>query len=176
MIGVLTGAVVLLTVLTLLNLALLLAVVRRLREHETRFAAPRGADLVELEPIAPVGHRVADFAAESVHGRPVERSTLEAPALVGFFSPSCDSCHERVPHFREAAREHPGSSLAVVVRDGRDPAELVADLDGAATVVVEEPDGPVSAAFGVRGFPAFALVGADGTVRASGYELPLHAS
>lgn len=169
---VLLGAVLLLTALTLLNLVLLLGVVRRLREHETRIAgiAEGGA---EPEIMAPVGHRVGDFTAETVDGRQVDRATLGMPALVGFFSPACDVCHERVPDFRKAAEEHLGSVLAVVIRDGKDPAELVADLDGAASVVLDEPDGPVAAAFGVRGFPAFALVGEGGVVQARGYELPL---
>lgn len=180
MTGVLVTAVVLLAVLTLLNIALLLAVVRRLREHETRLsslgtAVAAGGSLVP-EVMAPVGHRISEFTAESVDGRLVDRATLETPALVGFFSPSCDSCHERVPDFRKAAGDHVGSALAVVVRDDKDPAELIADLDGSATVVVEEPEGPLSAAFAVRGFPAFALVGAGGTIQARGYELPLHAS
>lgn len=174
--GALVGAVALLTVLTLLNIALLLAVVRRLREHETRFAA-LSASAEQPEIIAPVGSRIDDFATESVDGQFVDRAGLRTPALVGFFSPSCDSCHERIPDFREAASDHPGSVLAVVVRDGRDPAPLVDHLKEPGTiVVVEESEGPMSTAFSVRGFPAFALVEADGSVRARGYELPLHAA
>jgi hypothetical protein len=47
----------------------------------------------------------------------------------------------------------------------------VADLTGAAIVVLEPPDGPVARAFGVRGFPAFALVGDGGRIEATGTEL-----
>jgi hypothetical protein len=176
--GVLVGAVVVLTVLTLLNITLLLAVIRRLREHETRLAAVTTGATASAEPevVAAVGQHIPDFTAESADGRQLDRTSLVTPALVGFFSPSCDSCHERVPDFRKAADELDGTALAVVVRDGRDPAPLVADLRDAATVVLEEPDGPVATAFAVRAFPVFALVGADGTVRASGFELPLHES
>jgi hypothetical protein len=176
--GVLVAAVLVLTVVTLLNITLLLAVIRRLREHEGRLATMAQGAAAPAEPqiMAPIGHRIAEFTAESVDGRELDRTALVTPALVGFFSPSCSSCHERVPDFRKAADDHDGSSLAVVVRDGADPAPLLADLDGAATVVLEEPDGPVATAFGVRAFPAFALVGADGTLRARGYELPLHES
>jgi len=177
--GVLVGAVILLAALTLLNIAMLTAVVRRLREHETRIAAlAEGAAVAAPPPeiIAPAGHRVEDFTAETVDGRQLDRTSLQSPALVGFFSPSCDSCHERIPDFRKATGDHDGSALAVVVRDGRDPAELVADLDGSATIVLEEPEGPLATAFGVRGFPAFALLDRDGTIRASGYELPLSTS
>jgi hypothetical protein len=175
-IGVLVGAVVVLTVLTLLNITLVLAVVRRLRDHETRLAAVTTGAAAPAEPqlTVPVGQPIGDFTTESHDGRPLDRDALLTPALVGFFSPSCDSCHERVPDFRKAADAHEGTVLAVVVGDGPDPTPLVADLRDAATVVVEEPDGPVARAFAVRAFPVFALVGADGTVRANGFELPLH--
>ena len=161
MTGVLTAAVVLLAVLTLLTLALLLAVVRRLREHETRLAelaAGVGAGGMP-DVIAPAGHPVTGLDAE-------------LPALVGFFSPGCDACHERLPDFRKAAAGHAGGTLAVVVADGKDPAPLVAELGGNGSVVLEDPGGPLATAFAVRGFPAFAVVGTDGRISASGYELP----
>lgn len=157
-------------VVTLLNLVLLLGVVRRLREHETRLASMTGGGPPVL--ITPAGGRVAPFSARSVDGRSVDEHSTDA-ALVGFFSPECGSCHERLPDFRAAAGEHAGPVLAVVVEDGGDTSPLVDALRTCATVVLEAPTGPVAEAFAVRGFPAFALV-ADGTVAASGYELPLH--
>lgn len=166
MTGVVLGVVV---VLTLLNLVLLLGVVRRLREHETRLAAVPGEDPPRL--IAAAGTVVGAYATRSVDGRAVDS---ESPwELIGFFSPQCDACHERLPEFRRTAAGHPGRGLAVVVSDGGDTASLVAELGSAATVVLEQHDGPLSRAFDVRGFPAFALVDGDGTIRASGYELPL---
>lgn len=155
---------------TLINLVLLLGVVRRLREHETRLASMTGGGPPVL--IAPAGGRVGPFTARSVDGRPVDEHSTNA-ALIGFFSPECGSCHERLPDFRAAAGAHTGPVLAVVVEDGGDAAPLVDALRTCATVVLEAPTGPVAEAFAVRGFPAFALV-TDGTVRASGYELPLH--
>lgn len=168
-------ALAVVVVLTLLNLVLLLGVVRRLREHETRIASigQGGVDPGPPELIAPAGTRVGAFATRSVDGRAVDNATLPAPALVGFFSPGCDTCHERLPDFQRAAQAHPSRPLAVVIQDGRDPAELVGELDASSTVVLDEPGGPMMEAFGVRGFPVFALVDADGTIRASGYELPL---
>lgn len=159
MTGVLVTAVVLLALLTLLTLALLLAIVRRLREHETRLAelAAGGAGMPAL--IAPPGTAVTGL-------------DVPLPALVGFFSPTCSACHERLPAFRDAAAAHPGGTVAVVVADSGDPAELVAALDGTGTVRVETADGPLASAFEVRGFPAFAVVDPDGRIRSSGFELP----
>lgn len=162
--------------LTVVNLVLLLGVVRRLREHDDQLAklavggaAPGGIP----ELIAPVGSRVGSFAVRSVDGLPVGNGSLPAGSLVGFFSPGCDTCHERVPDFVRAGAELSERALAVVVEDGRDPASLVADLGAVATVVLEKPGGALMEAFAVQGFPVFAIVGADGAIRASGYELPL---
>jgi hypothetical protein len=173
---VLLAAVLLLTALSLLNLVLLLGVVRRLREHESRLAAAELAGMAGEGPaelIAPVGSRVAEFSARTVDGRSLDKEALATPALVGFFSPGCDSCHERLPDFRRAAADNAGRALAVVVRDGADVDPLVGELERVASVVVEDPDGPLTSAFGVRGFPVFALVGTGGTIEARGYQLPL---
>jgi hypothetical protein len=99
-------------------------------------------------------------------------------------SPGCDACHERLDDFRAAILAHTiahpiahsGPALAVLVHDGGDMDELVAALRGTATVVVEDIGGPVSVAFGVAGFPVFALLDADGVIRASGFQLPLPAA
>jgi hypothetical protein len=169
-----TALLVVVVVLTLVNLVVLLGVVRRLREHEARLAALDPARPPEL--IAAEGTPVGPFTARAVDGRPVDAGSLATPALVGFFSPGCDACHEQVPGFTRAAGAHSGTALAVVLRDGGDHDALVADLRGTATVVVEEPGGGLARAFGVQGYPAFALVGDDRTIRARGYELPLRSA
>jgi hypothetical protein len=95
---------------------------------------------------------------------------LEPPTLVGFFSPGCGPCRERLPEFVTRARRAPsGRTLAVVVGDSADA--MVASLTDVASVVVEPRGGALATAFGVRGFPAFALVGDDGRIEASGTDL-----
>ncbi|MGL5857960.1 MAG: TlpA family protein disulfide reductase [Angustibacter sp.] len=157
-------------VVTLLNLLLLLGVVRRLKEHEGRLASM--PDETSPAPIVPPGGSIAPFTAQSVTGVPVDDGSM-ADALVGFFSPGCGSCRERLPGFQLAAADHRGLVLAVVVEDGGDTTALVDGLGEAATIVLEPSGGPVAEAFAVRGFPAFALVGNDRTIQASGFELPL---
>ena len=170
MTGFLVGAVVVLTALWLLHLLVLLGVVRRLREHESRLAnqAPGGSAVMTV----PLGQRIPDFETRAVDEQPVSSAGLDGPTLVGFFSPGCDACHERLGDFRVSAAAHPGTTLAVVVRDGGDAQALISELDGAGTVVVEDMGGPLTAAFGVRGFPAFASLDADRVLVAQGYEPP----
>ena len=169
---VLLVAVIALTVLTLVNLLLVLGLVRRIREYEARGLPESGPP---SEVMKPVGARIGAFSTRSVDGADVSNATLAGPSFAGFMSPGCDACHERLDDFRKAAAAHDGPVLAVVVRDGGDTGELAAALREVATVVVEDIGGPVSAAFGVSGFPVFALLDAGGKVRASGYELPLAA-
>jgi hypothetical protein len=161
-------AVLLLTALTLFNLVVVLGVVRRLRAHEARLG-----NLAEPPPVATVaaGERVGDFTAATVGERVVDRASLRGRTLVGFFSPDCPACHERLGDFRAAAARHPGDVLAVVVRDGGDVDPVLAALDGTDTIV-EDGDGPMAKAFGVRGFPAFVLLRDDGVVESTGYLVP----
>lgn len=170
MTGFLVGAVVVLTALWLLHLLVLLGVVRRLREHDSRLAdqASGGSGVMT----APLGQRIPEFSTHAVDDQPVTSARLDGPTLVGFFSPSCDACHERLGDFRVSAAAHPGTTLAVVVRDGGDAQALVSALDRTATVIVEDMGGALTAAFGVRGFPAFASLDADRVLVAQGYEPP----
>ena len=73
------------------------------------------------------------------------------------------------------AREHPGGRdrvlAAVLGPDEEAATSYVADLIGVARVVRGTEGDPLPTAFGVRGFPAFALVGTDGVVKASGTDL-----
>jgi peroxiredoxin len=169
MVQFLTGAVVLLTGISLVHLLLTVGLVRRIREHEVRLAA-LAADLPDAMTMR-VGERVPDFETRATDGEPVRRAGLTEPALFGFFSPQCDACTERVPEFRRAAAAHGGPVVAVVVADGGD-VETLATALAFTRVVVEEPGGPVTGAFGVRGFPAFAYVDADGVLRSRGFDLP----
>lgn len=168
MTGVLLAAVVLVGALTIVNLLLTFGVVRRLREHEARLAV---VSLAPPEVITiPAGQRVAAVTTSARDGGTVATDTPE-PTLYGFFSPSCESCHDRLDDFRRTAADHPGRTVAVVVPDGGDLDGFLTELAGF-TVVVEELGGPLTGAFGVQGFPAFAQVDADRRVVTRGFEPP----
>jgi len=168
----LVAAVILAGAIGLVNLMFTYGVVRRLREHTEildRLAGPSGKIIIEP------GQRVADVAAVTVDGDSIAIYGSDGPTLVGFFAPACQPCKAKLPGFVELARQHPGGRrrvLAVMVGGSDDEAEpFMADLGDAASVVRDGKDGPVPVAFGVQGFPAFALIGADGEVKASGSDL-----
>lgn len=157
-------AVVLLAVLCGLNLAMTLAVVRRLRRQAERATE----DAVRLPPGVPV----PEFSAVTVAGRVVARSDLTgARAMVAFLAANCPPCHEQVPAFVAYARSVPGGAaqvLAVVV-GGTDAetAELARDLEGTAEVVLEPVAGPLQKAFSVTGFPTFYVLDETGRIQVS---------
>lgn len=155
MTALVTSAAVLMIVALAVVAVLLVAVLRRLREHEARIARLTTTD---ASVIAGPGHAVGDLP-------------VALPALIGFFSPSCGGCEERLPEFRAAATDHRGGVLAVVVDDGGDTRPLASRLAEVAEVAVEAPNGPLASGLAVTGFPAFALVADDGRVRWGGFEL-----
>lgn len=164
----LTAAVVIVGVLCVLNLLLTYGVVRRLREH---------GDLLVRGPatardlMAGAGSVVGEFTATTVDGDEVVADDLAAGTLVGFFSLGCSGCLRELPRFVDAAAAHPGGRdrvLAVVIAADEDAAEQVGVLSPRARVVVARPDAEIEKAFGVKGYPAFALLDAGRVVKASG--------
>ncbi|MER5625693.1 TlpA disulfide reductase family protein [Streptosporangium sp. NPDC002544] len=169
----LAAVAVLVGLLVVTNLIFTVGVVRRLREHTAELAALRDGGSGGVDVAMPAGSSVDGFDATSVADLPVSLATLGERPLVGFFSPSCQPCKERLPSFVEYAATRPGGRdavLAVTVGTREETAALVELLRPVATVVVEADRGPVQQAFGVTGFPAFVLV-EEGVVAASGYEL-----
>ncbi|WP_426505662.1 TlpA family protein disulfide reductase [Dactylosporangium sp. McL0621] len=168
----LTAAVVLIGAVSVLNLVLMLGVVKRLRGAEAE--APGLVGEPGPRPVLPPGERPEPFSVTSREG------VLFEPAggtgrLVGFFTPHCNLCHDRMPKFLKYAR---GAGLdrdqvfAVLVGSPEETAALAAELAPVAGVV-DEPDGggSVYEAFGVRGLPAMYLLDADGVILSSGTDL-----
>jgi hypothetical protein len=170
----LAAAVALFGLLAAVNLLLTIGVVRRLREQTTELAelrarAPMGGDETSL----PVGATVAPFEVATVDAHTVSLASLGERPLVGFFSPSCKPCNERLPGFVQHAGSRPGGRdnvLAVVAGTLEGSVEYVEQLRAVATVVVEPDQGPVQKAFGVTGFPSFLLL-REGEVDVTDYNL-----
>ncbi|WP_068756454.1 TlpA family protein disulfide reductase [Thermobifida cellulosilytica] len=170
--ALLTVAVILVGALCVLNLTLTVGVIRRLREHTELIQ-----NAVRIGPpeqiMLPAGETVGPFSAVTEEGVEVSRDTLADETLVGVFSPTCSACAEQLPLFVDRARSFPGGRdnvLAVVVGSREEAAEQLARLAPVARVAVEDHGGPVAQALGVKGFPAFARLAADGKVLASGYQ------
>ncbi|WP_433477015.1 hypothetical protein ACQPZP_08140 [Spirillospora sp. CA-142024] len=155
----LAAAVVLIGLLSVLNLVLTLALVRRLREQGATQPRDTGPP-VALGP----GSQVGEFTTTTTEGDPVSRENLIG--LVGFFSAGCEPCHDLAPRFARLTTGLP--RLAVVTGD--DP-DLVAVLSPAARVVAEEDGGTVSRAFQNTWTPALYIVDGEGRVAATGGRL-----
>lgn len=126
-------------------------------------------------PLLATGTQLAGFAGTSTRGRPVTVDGLTAPYLVALFSASCVRCPGHVPEVSARLREHgpvPDRVLVVVMSGaGDDPGLFTGAFDELATVVVEEPGGPVQTAFATREFPAFYVIGADRSVLAAAHQI-----
>jgi peroxiredoxin len=163
------------TVLSVVNLALMFAVIRRVREHGERLAKlPRMRPMLQR---LPAGTKVPEFTTVTVTGESRSLADMAGSrSLVGFFSPGCPPCHDQLPEFTKFAKTLPGGAshvLAVVTGAEKPAMEFAARLDGDASVVVEHPKGPVATAFSVEGMPSFYLVGADGRIEASGMAMEM---
>ncbi|WP_431932896.1 TlpA disulfide reductase family protein [Nonomuraea jabiensis] len=154
-------AVVLVGVLCLLNLLLTVGVIRRLRKR-----AASAASAPTMQEGLAIGEKIPEFAATTTDGEPISHELIEGPALIGFFSPSCQPCRELMPRFIDHARRTPAAVLAVVVSDGdkEGVADDVERLAEVARVVVEAPHAAVQSAFQVAGYPTVFEIGADGSV------------
>jgi hypothetical protein len=170
---ILVSWMIVLSGFTLLNLLFTLGVIRRLREHTKLLSRSSGAG--EAGVMTAAGERVSDFSAATADGIAVSRASFAAPTLVGFLSPQCPACVDRLPRFVALAGRMPARKaqvMAVVVGgDEAGVARLRGELDPVATVLTDVDRGDLVHAFGVTGFPAFAVVDADGLVLSSGYDL-----
>lgn len=165
------AAVVLVGVLGAANLVLCIGIIRRLREH-TSLLDQLGKGTVSKNTVMLTGgEQVGDFQARTLDGVAVRLADLRGTVLVGFFSLDCSVCVERLPEFVDLAAGQGGGRdqvLAMVVgNDDAAAAAIVATLAPVARVS-RDADGALRKAFGVEGFPAFAVVD-DGVVRDSSY-------
>jgi hypothetical protein len=151
-------ALVLVGLLCTLNLILTLGVIKRLREHTTRLAE------VTPPPAVKVGQEIGDFETTTLAGEPVTAERLGSGTLVGFFSPTCGPCKEKLPKFVSHVRALPDGQhtpLAVVIGEADAAGDFLAALSPIAQVVVEPGDGPLGRAFGVRAYPTLLRVDRD---------------
>ncbi len=150
----LIAAVLILGAMTAVNLLLTVGVIRRLREHTEILSAPPDAF---QDAIVAAGESPAPFTAQTTAGSAVSLDDLDGPALFVFFTPNCKACRQKLPAFRAEAAAW-DRVYAVVAEDGGDTAEMAAAISDVAQVIVETGQPVVTEAFGVRGFPAWALV------------------
>jgi hypothetical protein len=166
MTATLAAGVALALVLTVLNLVLTFAVIRKLRDgvgsgssvHTPAAGLPRP------------GTRIGEFTVDTADGAVLtERDLLGDRTLVAFVSPTCAPCKDVVAEL--ASTEHPPLRAFVVGDGGAETMDVVATLRPHGAVAVIEADHAAARAFGgVDGYPALLLV-EGGVVAAAGRRL-----
>ncbi|GIH16606.1 TlpA family protein disulfide reductase [Rugosimonospora africana] len=156
----LIAAVVVVGLLCTLDLLLTVGVIKRLREH-TELLTRMGGGPASIA----VGEEVGAFDTSTVDGESLSREVMTAETLVGFFSPTCQPCKEKLPKFVEFARSMPGGRgqvLATVIGAPEEATALTDMLRPVARVVVEGPTGPLSNAFKTKAYPTVLMVSSTG--------------
>ena len=162
----LSAAVVLVGILGIANLVLTLALVRKLRGESGSISAP---DVSVITPglLAP-GTLAPDFSAIATSGAECGLSTLLGrTSIIGIFSGDCGPCRDHMPGFVALARQlphGPDGAVAVVRGDEFAAADLLAALDGAATVILEAEGGPVGEALSVETYPSMYVLDESGVI------------
>lgn len=163
-----SAGLVLVGVVSVLNLAMLLIMLRRWRELAEAAGPPAGrAAAVRMID------RIPAFSARAVDGTAVtERTLLGRETLVGFFSLTCRACADAVPLFAghaERLRAGGGISLAIVHGDGAAGSDLAAALGEVMDLVIaEDANAELSRRYGAKNYPTYAWYGADGMVTSAG--------
>jgi thiol-disulfide isomerase/thioredoxin len=160
-----SGGLVFVGALTLVNLLLLALMARRVRRLGPTATNPT------RPPWLPPGTKVLDFEAMTIDGEMMSLDRLRGRhSLVGIFSASCEPCRDQVPVFARYASSYggPDQVLAVVTGVGDKADEFVSQLRGKASVVREGPRGTVPAAFSANALPAVYLLDGNGRVVAGG--------
>ncbi|MET7460226.1 TlpA disulfide reductase family protein [Nonomuraea sp. NPDC005501] len=157
---------VLVGVVSVLNLAFLLVMLRRWRELEATGGGTHGAGIRMVD-------RIPSFSARALDGTTVTDGTLLGKeTLVGFFSLTCKACVEAVPVFAghaERLRADGGISLAIVHGDDSAESELAAMLSDVMDIVIaEDSQATLSKRYGVKNYPTYAWYGPNGVVTTAG--------
>src|SRR5918999_4893298 len=133
--------------LSLLNLALLLGVARRLNQLADRRPDPAAVVSPPVPAPPALGARLREFTVAGTAGEQLRSADMRGPTLVGFFAMGCPPCKELAPRFIDFASTFPGGRdhvWAVIEGEQEDPAWLAALLGRVANVVVEPVRGPAS--------------------------------
>lgn len=166
--AILSAAIVVVGLLCLADLLLTFGVIRRLREHSEQLAG-FGQDTAVTQLAA--DEVPAPFTALGTTGEQLTGPT--GLRLVAFFSAGCSACPESVPAFVDYLRANHIARDEVLVVIGSSQAEPVSyaeQLAEVAPVCVEPPGGELETAFKVRGYPAFCLLDATGSVSVASHE------
>jgi thiol-disulfide isomerase/thioredoxin len=122
-------------------------------------------------PTAPqsagTGSDPLQFTAQTVDGQEFSGQSLSGkPAVLWFWAPWCPTCWREAPLVGKIARANPAVTFVGVAALDEVPAmqEFVATFDLGSFPHLADPDASVWQRFGVTVQPAYAFIGADGSV------------
>jgi thiol-disulfide isomerase/thioredoxin len=130
------------------------------------------ADRDEGDPKAPASDDAVpeplQFTSRTLDGAPFDGASLHGkPAVLWFWAPWCPNCRREAPGVRRVASEHGGEVRFVGVAAQDDVAamhDFVDEHDLAKFDHLADVDAEVWRHFGVTYQPAYAFIGADGSV------------
>ncbi len=117
------------------------------------------------------GAPAPEFTLETLDGRPVALSDLRGKAaLINFWASWCPPCLEETPAliaaYDELKRTNPNVEfIGIGTNDDRANLEKFVENNRIPYIIVEDPDGKVSDAYGVLGMPTTVFIDENGVVR-----------
>jgi hypothetical protein len=106
-------AMALLACLCLFSLVLNYAVIRRLREHTELLTGPSRPSAAD-DLMHAAGTPVPTVRTTAMDGAEVTVGEGGTSTLIGFLTPDCSACGERLPEFVDRAAQLPGGAANVV--------------------------------------------------------------
>ncbi|MFI7633496.1 hypothetical protein [Nonomuraea sp. NPDC049400] len=159
------------SLLSLFNLLLMLGVIRRLREQDSRIRdmSVRNDPQWRLpSPIPGIGELIDEFTAETVDGAIIDHRRVFGGTVI-FLDASCDSCHDRIPDIINWAKNGRRENIfAFVNGHDADKADMIAALNPVAQVVSDTFQLHVTKSFRVRKFPVYLTLDPEGIITAAG--------
>jgi hypothetical protein len=165
----LVGAIVLVGLVAVLNLALTFVLIGRMRALAA--ARPGFGGFDEFDPDRLLADLVGKPLFDVTAAVATTHAELSGARLVALLSTTCSVCRDEAPAFAERASRWPGGpdEVLAVIKSPEDPAaaaDLSALLSGHSRVVVDET-GEIAATLGVDMFPVFLAADADGRISAA---------
>lgn len=154
--------------LSLLNLALILAVIRRINIPQRDFMD----SMIGLPP----GEPVPSFTADLLGGGALSQTEISGqPNVLLFVTPECKACIRAMPDYLRLARlaESRGPGLIFVSGGDADATLRMFGRSGTRVLITPTEESDVFKRFQVPGTPHFVLI-ADDKVHSSGFPDPLN--
>jgi len=106
------------------------------------------------------------LAGSLIDGKPFSLSSPRTqPVLVHFWATWCPICRAEQGSIESLTHDHPGVITVAMQSGSRDKVAQFMRDESLSFPVVNDPDGRIAAAWGVRAVPASFIVDADGRIR-----------